>query len=194
MVLTVANFKGGSSKSLNSVFIGFSDNINATIYSNDPNGIYHSIFENYIYAENLNKIDLTKGNIVLDTGGFVDSIGELLSKSDVVLIPTLSDLNSLKVCLDSIAEFREYNKNILVVESMYKDGSMVEEAISENFPDDEIPVLKLRYAKVFDNALREGKTIHEYIRNDKLKQITYKNVLGDIADIIEVVEILGGLK
>lgn len=194
MILTVCNFKGGVAKTLISSFIGFDDSINATIYTNDSVGIYQQIFPNrYIYADDLNSIDISTGeNIIFDLGGFGDDIGKLLSQSDVILIPTLSDMNSIKVCLDTVAEIQEYNQNILVVESLYKSGSFLDEAISENF-DSDIPILKLRYSKVFDNALRAEKSVHEFIQGDKLKQITYKNVFGDMRDIIEVVKILGGL-
>ena len=196
MIITVTNFKGGSGKSLSSYFIAFSDKINADIYSNDPNGIYQSIFDKYNYIEDINSIDLSKvdksNNILFDLGGFAANVGNILKKSNVIVVPTLSDVNSIKVCLDSVSEFLSYNKNIIVVETMYKTGSMLEEAIADNFPDEEIPVLKLRYAKIFDNAIRAGKTVDEYIKNDKLKQITYKNSLNDMKDIIEVVNIIGG--
>ncbi len=198
MILVTAGFKGGISKSLCSVFIGFSDKINAEIYTNDINGLYHEVFEKYNYTDDLKstldniKKDKNNKNYVFDLGGFSADIGDLISQADVLLIPSLSDINTIKTTLDTVEELRKYNNNILIVESMYKGDTLLEDAISENFNDD-YPILKLRYSKIFDNALRASQSVHDFVKGDKLKQITYKNVLGDMDDIIEAVSILGGL-
>jgi MinD superfamily P-loop ATPase len=191
-IIAVASGKGGVGKSLISSFIGSHEDIQATIYTNDKNGIYTTIFPlSYIYAKDINSVKIKEQhNYIFDLGGFSDNVIDLVKTSDVILVPTLSDLNSIKVCLDTIAEIHQINNNILVVESLYKNSSDLDEAISENF-DIDIPLLKLRYSKIFDNALRKEQSIYNFVKGDKLKQITYKNVLQDIEDIVEVINILG---
>jgi cellulose biosynthesis protein BcsQ len=190
LIATVANFKGGVGKTLISLFIANHPDIKADIYTNDPNGLTHEIFSNYHFKSNLNEIKEQGGNIIFDSGGFIADISHILKKSDLIIVPTTGDINSLKTSLDAISEYIKYNQNILVVETLSTSNSLVEDAISENFTD--IPILKLRYSKIFDNAIKRDQSIYEFVKGDRLKKVVYRGVLEDVEDIIEAIKILTG--
>ena len=189
MIVTVANFKGGVGKTLVSLFVGA--DLRADIYSNDKQGIIHDIFDFYHHSDNLNGIKADKQNIVFDTGGFSDDISKVLTKSDLVIVPTLSDINSIKTTLDSIEEYINYNQNILVIETMQKGNDLIESALSDSFHNSDIPLFKLRYSKAFDNAILEGITVQEHINKDNRNKFIYRGVLDDMKIIHEAIKILG---
>ena len=188
MIVGIANQKGGVGKSTLSIAIG--SKLGANIVSNDINGLFVDVFDFYTYTDNLNgyKFDDDK-NYIVDLAGNTDDLSRFFTKVDLIIVPTMGDLNSIKVTADSILQYKKFTDNILVVQMMGKDGvDLLESIIFDNFG--EMPILSVRYSKIFDLSMRDLTDIWDFVDKKPLNKVVYKNVIDDVNIVSSAVRII----
>jgi len=140
-------------------------------------------------------------DIVFDLAGSISklavSITSALSMADIVLVPIYNEYKSLVAGLNTIHQIQAYNQNIVVIATKLQKGKReiftgdwrqsedfknVEEAVKKKFGDG-IPVLPLKFSKVFDNIFEQQQSIKQMMESSGLAQYNYREVAGQFEDI-----------
>lgn len=140
-------------------------------------------------------------DIVFDLAGSISklavSITSALSMSDIVLVPIYNEYKSLVAGLNTLHQIMAYNRNVVVIATKLQKGKKetfngdwsqssdfknIEAAVKEKFGD-QLPVLPLKYSKVFDNIFEEQKSIQQMMDGSGLAQYNYREVAAQFDDI-----------
>lgn len=127
---------------------------------------------------------------ILDLGGFPDKKSqEFIIKSDLVIVPTINDINSLYSNTRFIKRLEKVNSNILIVVSLCKKNDLEER--TKIFRDQGIdyPILPLSESDRIKKCIRSKKSICEYFEDTsfKLSKHIYKKIYNEYQDILTVV-------
>ena len=144
-------------------------------------------------------------DIVFDLAGSISklavSITSALSMADVVIVPIYNEYKSLVAGLNTINQIQEYNANIIVVATKLQKGKRetfigdwsqsldyqnVSNAVHEKFGA-QIPVLPLKFSKVFDNIFEEQKSIRQIMQDGGLAKYNYREVALQFEAIYQAV-------
>ena len=156
------------------------------------------------FPEALIKHDI---DIVFDLAGSISksaiSISSALKMADYVLVPIYNEYKSLVAGLNTINQIKEYNQNIIVIATklqkqksdIFKDDWTqnedfinIKNGVRKKFGDD-IPVLPLKFSKVFDNIFEEQKSIKQLMDNNSLASYSYRDVAKQFQDIYNLIGI-----
>lgn len=143
-------------------------------------------------------------DIVFDLAGSISklavSITSALSMSDVVIVPIYNEYKSLVAGLNTIHQIQPYNNNILVVATKLQKGKRetftgdwrqsgdyqnIAKAVQDKFPEHKIPVLPLKYSKVFDSIFEQQKSIQQLMDDSPLAKYNYRDVAAQFDDIYQ---------
>ena len=133
-------------------------------------------------------------DIVFDLAGSISklavSITSALSMADVVIVPIYNEYKSLVAGLNTINQIQEYNQNIIVVATKLQKGKRetfvgdwrqsadyknIYESVREKFGES-MPVLPLKFSKVFDNIFEEQQSIKQMMKSSGLARYNYREV------------------
>ena len=126
-------------------------------------------------------------NTLYDFGGFKSEEAlEIISKVDLVLIPTICDINSIAKALGTIKKILKIKKEtkIIVIGTMiekYKEFSQIHQVISKHYPD--IELIPFRKTKLLKNAIEEGIGANSLFIKDNKNRSLYKNSFADYEKI-----------
>jgi len=128
--------------------------------------------------------------VVYDFGGFVDAgVIDVIRACDLVIVPTINDLNSKMKAVKTIKQLQPYNDNFLVVATRLEDKndlSDIEADIQKYLGD--IPVLPLRKTKLFKNALEFGESPIELENGSKLIAYQQRNILAEYKQLLNYIK------
>jgi len=184
MIITLFNKKGGVGKT--SLAYNIARDLGFYLISNDDSVIEDTYKDK---AKVMTKIKLIENeNIVYDLGGFTDrNIVDILKKSDIIIVPTISDINSLKRTVNTIKEIKNFNEKVITVANIVKKNE--EEFIKEYLKID----FKIRESKIFQKSFLELKSISEIVNESNLHKYRYRNIyqeyislLNYLKDLIEL--------
>lgn len=155
--------------------------------------------------------DVGNIDIVFDLAGSISksahSITSALKMSDYVIVPIYNEFKCLVAGLNTISQILEYNNNIIVVATKLqktkkdilmahgsndwhssKDYKNIKRAVSEKISSD-IPVMPLKFSKVFDNIFEYKKSIKQLMDESPLAKYNYKEVAKQFDDIYKLIEV-----
>ena len=146
-------------------------------------------------------------DIVFDLAGSISksavSISSALKMADYVVVPIYNEYKSLVAGLNTINQIKEYNQNIIVIATklqkqksdIFKDDwtqsedfKNIQKGVITKFGKD-IPVLPLKFSKVFDNIFEEQKSIKQLMDNNSLASYSYRDVAKQFQDIYNLIGI-----
>lgn len=146
-------------------------------------------------------------DIVFDLAGSISklavSITSALTMADVVLVPIYNEYKSLVAGLNTIQQIREYNTHIIVIATKLQKGKKevfssdwtlsddflnIQNAVHQKFGS-QMPVLPLKFSKVFDNIFEEQKSIRQMMQNNGLAKYSYREVAEQFDDIYQAIGI-----
>ncbi|MFT2112749.1 hypothetical protein [Marinomonas sp. 2405UD68-3] len=212
MKIAVYSSKGSAGKTPISTNIILDKNF--CIGTNEAFHIYDSLLEdNRLIAldteepfpNELKEMDI---DIVFDLAGSISklavSITSALSMSDVVLVPIYNEYKSLVAGLNTIHQIRQYNSNIVVVATKLQKGKKetfiddwkksndyqnIADAVKDKFPELNIPVLPLKYSKVFDSIFEQQQSIQQLMQANALAKYNYREVAAQFDDLYKQIGI-----
>lgn len=179
-IISIASTKGGVGKT--SLAFSLAKDLGYRYATNDMSVVLTK-YKNARYYPN--KIPLYP-DTVYDFGGFENPhANEILRESDIILLPTTNDLNSIMKSLIFIKAFRE--KTILVFANMIdnsNDAAMIREKIHEHFPN--LAFTYLRRTKLLKNALESGMSATELYESNNHTQHLYKQAYAEYYKILKL--------
>ena len=179
MKISVINKKGGVGKT--SLAFSLAKSLNLFLLSNDDSVIESAYPEMSKIMENLKLID----NAVYDFGGFVDSgVLEIVNKSDFVIIPLTSDLNSFKKTVSLINEID--NKNIILVANRAEklDFEEIEQYFKKHF---DFPIIEIKNSRIWKKTFEEKKSVIEIKNENKMNKYIYRNSINGFEKLLKII-------
>ncbi len=145
-------------------------------------------------------------DVVFDLAGLMSrearaSIVSAVSQSDVVLVPIYNELKCIHAGIHTIHELLPYNKNIVVVATkllkrkgeVFKDWSDCEDAknikaVVDHAVGQGIPVLPLKFSRVFDTIFEQERSIRQMMEKDALARYTYRDIAAQFDSLLFYIE------
>lgn len=179
-IISIASTKGGVGKT--SLAFSLAKDLGYRYATNDMSVVLNKYKNARYYPNNIPLYPDT----VYDFGGFVDKQSdEILRESDIIILPTTNDLNSIMKSLILIKNFRE--KTILVFANMIdnnNDAVMIREKIHEHFPN--LAFTYLRRTKLLKNALETGMSATELYEMNNQTRHLYKQAYSEYHKILKL--------
>lgn len=180
MRISVINKKGGVGKT--SLAFSLAKDLEYYLLSNDDSVIEIAYPDMAKVMENPKLID----NVVYDFGGFVDSgVIHILEKSDYVVIPLTSDLNSFKKTVSLINELD--NKNIILVANKAEKDDFLE--IEEFFKTKyDFPIFEVKNSRIWKKTFEDKKSVLAIKNFSKINQYVYRNSITGYEKLLEYIK------
>lgn len=185
MIVSIFNKKGGVAKT--SLAFNLAKDLDFFLISNDDS-VIEKIYPNR--AKILQKLQVfsdSKRSIIYDLGGFIDpALPTLFRNSDLIIVPTNLDSNSIKRTVNTINELEEYCQNIIIVitrinnraRSKYqKDINMLKKLGYEIF--------EIRESEAFPNSMKIGETIIEQSLKSSFKKHIFRHIYEEYINLLD---------
>lgn len=190
MKVGIYSRKGGVGKSSLAMSLSYYLD-SAIILTNDSAGRFHK-YENYHLVDKPSEYDYD-GDLIYDFGGFLDAdVLEVLSKCDVVIIPTDDDESGLQELLDAVEQVELHHENIILVHNKYEIGEDTPEAVVQDNFGSKYPLFKVRNSKTIRKALYSTDKAPAIHKRDNQSLWVYRNINSDLDTLAEAVKIVGG--
>lgn len=185
MIISVAGKKGGVGKTslAHSIArdIKNKDNEGHFLLSNDDSTIELAYPGKAKVMDKLKLID----NAVYDFGGFVDTqMIKIINKSDFVIVPLTSDLNSFKKTVSFLKEIK--NKNIIIIANKSEKEDFAE--IREFFKKSKYPLFEIKSSRIWKKTFEEKKSVLEIKNDSKINKYIYRNSLDGYESLIKYIK------
>ena len=188
MIISVATKKGGTGKT--SLAFNLAKDLDFYLLSNDD-----SIIEKiYNKAKILDKLEVVDVDCIYDLGGFIDKRAKKVFKaSDLIIVPTTLDANSIKRAVNTIIEINEYCKNIIIVINRVKEQTLKKyEQSIEILKGLEKEIFYIRESEAMTNSIHTGKTITELYNANGLSKKNYNKIYNEYKKILNYIKTFKG--
>ena len=182
-IITFYNKKGGTGKT--SLSFNVAKDLDYFLLSNDDS-VIEKIYEEK--SKIMEELEVVRGaKIVYDLGGFIEKETiEVFKASDLIIVPTTLDINSIKRTINTVQELEDYNSNIIIVVNRIqsKTAHKYKESLEAlNSLDKEI--LLIRESEALVNSLYKAKTILELYKENALMRNAYKGIVEDYMKLLK---------
>lgn len=144
-------------------------------------------------------------DIVFDLAGSISqeahSITSAIRQSDLVIVPIYNEVKCLNAGVNTIFEVSAFTKNIVVVgtklqkqrKEIFSDWKESEDfkniqRVVETSIDFPIPMVPLKFSKVFDTIFEKELSIAQLSASDPLARYTYRDVLEQFNELYSVID------
>lgn len=176
-----ASEKGGVGKT--SISYSVSKDLGFKYVTNDMSS---NVSEYGKYYSNIKKVE---GNAIYDLGGFKDKeANKLIEESDLLIIPTIAEINSIMKSVSMARRFKDKTNVIFLVNRVRDDRDI---ARMTKIHKETLPWTKLMFmkeTKLFQNAYEEKVGIKTFYKKNKLNLHVYKNAYKDYKIILNEVK------
>lgn len=184
-VITFFNKKGGTGKT--SLSFSVAKDLDYALLSNDDS-VIEEIYPSK--AKVIDEIRLIDHDTVYDLGGYVaPNIVEIFKNSDIVVVPTLLDINSIKRTINTVMEVNKYCENIIIVLNRVQANKIGKYKQSiEALKGLGKPVLHIRESEAITNSIHMGKTISELYGAGGLSKSQYASIHEDYSKLLKTIQ------
>ena len=157
-------------------------------YMTNDKSIVNLVYKDYSKIAPAKELPIID-NCIYDFGGYYDTgVINIIKKCDVVIVPSINDLNSKMKAISTIDELKKYNNNFLVIATRVEndtDFKEINEAIKKRF---DIKVMRLRKTKMLKNGLESGLSPLELVSQSKLMAHNGRAFIPEYKTILNYIE------
>jgi len=173
-VIAVINRKGGLGKT--PIAINTAKATDSIILTNDDD-VVEVVHKNtkVMSLKEISELDFDSlPNTVIDFGGFIEAgTTSIIERCDLVVVPVVNNISSLKRSVNAVDELSQLNKNIIIVATMTTNKADFEN-IKKVFKDFNIKAFfELKKTELFNNSLNKGLGIEEYLDSMAILRSAY---------------------
>ncbi len=180
MKISIINKKGGVGKT--SLAYSLAKDLELYLLSNDDSVIEIAYPDMAKIMEHPKLID----NVVYDFGGFVDAgVIDILNKSDFVIIPLTSDLNSFKKTVSLINEIENDNIILVANKAEKEDFKEIETFFKKKFG---FPIFEIKNSRIWKKTFEESKSASEIKNSSKINQYVYRNSIDGYEKLLNFIK------
>ena len=189
-IITFFNKKGGTGKT--SLSFNLAKDLDYFLLSNDD-----SVIEK-VYPEKskiMEELEVVRGaNIIYDLGGFIEKETiEVFKVSDLIIVPTTLDINSIQRTINTVIELNEYNDNIVIVVNRIQKAKANKYKNSlEALAKLDKEILLIRESEAFINSMYKGETVIEQYKSSPLLRNAYKGIVEDYMKLLKTIQEVKG--
>jgi len=189
-IITFFNKKGGTGKT--SLSFNLAKDLDYFLLSNDD-----SVIEK-VYPEKskiMEELEVVRGaNIIYDLGGFIEKETiEVFKASDLIIVPTTLDINSIQRTINTVIELNEYNDNIVIVVNRIQKAKANKYKNSlEALAKLDKEILLIRESEAFINSMYKGETVIEQYKSSPLLRNAYKGIVEDYMKLLKTIQEVKG--
>jgi len=189
-IITFFNKKGGTGKT--SLSFNLAKDLDYFLLSNDD-----SVIEK-VYPEKskiMEELEVVRGaNIIYDLGGFIEKETiEVFKASDLIIVPTTLDINSIQRTINTVIELNEYNDNIVIVVNRIQKAKANKYKNSlEALAKLDKEILLIRESEAFINSMYKGETVIEQYKSSPLMRNAYKGIVEDYMKLLKTIKEVKG--
>ena len=184
--ITFLNKKGGVGKT--SLAFNVAKDLGFFLISNDD-----SIIET-LYPKKARIVDkieyIDSADIVYDLGGFVDNNAiEIIKNSNIIFIPTLLDINSIKRTINTVAEIKEFNNEIVLIVNNYTTNDLKKyHTAVDKLKEIGCDIIFIQKSEAIPNSLYMSKTITEQYNASNLNKKSFKRIYEAYSRILQRID------
>jgi len=182
-MITVFNEKGGVGKT--NIAYSIAKDLDRPYITNDSS-IVSSVYDKARFIDN--KMPIEKGT-VYDLGGFITKyVADVLTASDLVIVPTICDYNAMLKAI-KVIEFAGVEKCLIIANMIDRpqEHKEIVSVITEEYPTAKI--MPLKRSKAFRNGLEEGLSMRELSDSSRLNKHIYKSILAQYENILKEITV-----
>jgi len=184
--ITFLNKKGGVGKT--SLAFSVAKDLGYFLISNDDSVIESSYPDKARIMEKVKYI--ADADIVYDLGGFVDNNAiEIIKNSNIIFIPTLLDINSIKRTINTVAEIQELNNEIVLIVNNYTANDLKKYRTAvDKLKQIGCDIIFIQKSEAIPNSLYIGKTITEQYNASNLNKKSFKRIYEAYSSILKRID------
>ncbi len=188
MIITIFIEKGGTGKT--NLAFNIAKDLNYFLLSNNNSKIEKNYPKKAKIYKKLPLVNKDKYNCVYDLGGYTfDGLTKVLEHSDIVIVPTTLDINSITNTVITIMNINHYCKEIIIVinrinhrtKNKYLQAIEILEGLG-------MQIYEIRESEIFSNSMYTGKTILELATETPLSKHVYRNVYNDYIELLRAIQ------
>jgi len=126
--------------------------------------------------------------VIFDFGGYVDKrLEKALLLSDIILVPTLSEISDIQGCINSLQTIQNYNKKIAIIVNKTestKDFENVESIINKI---GKYPIFEIKKSRALPNIYIKKQSIKDMCNESPLDRYSYRKVLEQFNCLIKYI-------
>ena len=178
-MITVFNSKGGVGKS--SLSYSISVDLDMPLISNDDSMLLRHHKDSQLFEDQ--EIPIVKGALY-DLGGFNSPyIGEILERSDAIIVPVSIDYNSIKRGVQILQKYK-HKKTILIANMIenIEDFEYIKDVVRRDFDSLVFPLQK---SIIFRRSLESGMSVKELVYENGLSRYSYRKFYKQYDTILQ---------
>jgi len=173
-VIAVINKKGGLGKT--PIAVNIAKELDSIILTNDDDvvEVVHDKSK-VLPLREIATMDFDKlPDTVIDFGGFIEAgTTSIIERCDLVVVPVVNNISSLKRSVSAIAELSKHNDNIVVVATMTNDPEDFRNIKSCLKGYNVKAFFELKKTELFNNSLNQGLGIKDYLATAPILKYAY---------------------
>lgn len=175
MIIAVIKKKGGTGAT--PISFNLAVKTDSIILTNDDDVLeaLHQDKAQMLDLAEIAKLDFSKlPNTIIDFGGYPATHAmDIVSKSDLVIVPTVNHISSLKRNISALEEITKHNNNVIVVATKTKKDDDLENIKRETAHLNIKAYFELKDTELFNNAMDMGLNIYDYLETAPVLKSAY---------------------